>query len=250
MLRAILFDLDDTLIDWGHFFDQWEIVEGQRLRGVYDYISESVFPLGGLETYTQEYFKRTRDAWQSARDTLKAPHLGRILCETAIAMGVPADRVEQQAYLTAYKWDAVPGTKVFPDVVEALTKLRERGLRFGIVTNAFQPMILRDTELQTHGLLDFFPQCRFSAADVGYLKPHPDIFATALACLGTTPEETVFVGDNPIADIAGAQGAGMRAILRRKKQTQGYRSLLVVPDAVVDSLLEIPAILDKWYGKA
>ncbi len=247
MLKAILFDLDDTLIDWGHFSENWEAIEGRHLRGVYEHIAETRPMKGGLEKYTEEYFKRTREAWSHARNTLKAPHLGRILTETALAMGVPQEQLEQNAYLEAYHWAPLEGTSIFPDVIEGLTLLRERGLKFGIVTNAFQPMWLRDVELKAHGLFDFFPDCRFSAADVGYLKPHPSIFGAALACLGTTPEETIFVGDNPIADIAGAQGAGMRAILRRKNPEKPLISALVVPDAVIDSLLQIPAILDRWF---
>jgi len=116
-----------------------------------------------------------------------------------------------------------------------------------IVTNAFQPMWLRDAELKQHGILDYFPKCRVSAADAGYLKPHPAIFEHTLNQLGIQPEEAVFVGDNPIADIAGAQAAGMQAVLRVTTPVPPMLSGLIVPDAAINGLPELLPILDNWY---
>lgn len=248
MLKAILFDLDDTLIDWGHFINHWEKIETKHLRGVHNYICQTVPDFDGpLEAYSRTYITRTRDAWASARSTLLAPHLGRILVESAEALGVPSGALDMHACLKAYNWGKVDGTEVFPDSVEGLALLRDRGLKLGLVTNASQPMLLRDVEMAQHGLLEFFPECRFAAADVGYLKPHPNIFAAALDCLGTTPEETIFIGDNPVADIAGAQSAGMKAIIRVTHPAKSLISGLIVPDAAINSLHDLPSILDEWY---
>lgn len=248
MLKAILFDLDDTLIDWGEFFENWEEIEAPHVRGVHGYLTNVVGHAGlEFEAYRVEYTRRTRAAWANARTSLKAPHVGRILLETAVALGVPENLLDVKLALEHYNWQTIPGTVVFPDVIEALDLLRERGLKFGIVTNAYQPMELRDVEIDGHGLLDYFPTCRFSAADVGFLKPHPSIFERALDCLGTEPEETVFIGDNMTADIAGAQAAGMRAILRNIPRRKALLSGIVVPDATIDALTELPAIFDEWF---
>lgn len=247
MLKAILFDLDDTLIDWRGFSGQWDVFEAPHLRYVFDYISQEIHPLDDPDRYTSEYLRRTRDAWAMARSNLRAPHLGQILVESAAALGVPKDRLDMQRCMEVYRWGQVDGTVVFPDVFEVLPTLRDTGLKFGIVTNAFQPMTLRDAEMRLHGLLDFFPDCRISAADVGYLKPHPTIFEYALKCLGTTAAETIFVGDNPVADIAGSQAAGLRAVLRVKQPALPLISGLVVPDAAINTLRELPPILDDWF---
>ena len=247
MLKAILFDLDDTLIDWAYFSQNWEIIEAKHLPGVYAYLETLGDPTHGIETYTREFSKRTRKAWGDARHTLIAPHMGKILVESGVAVGIPEDKIDLTACLQHYNWGKVEGTEVFPDVVEALTLLRERGLKLGLVTNAFQPMWMRDVEMEQHGIRDFFETCRFSAADAGYLKPHPSIFAKALTCLETQPEETIFIGDNPVADIAGAQAAGMRAVMRVNHGRQTLTSGLIIPDATISSLLELPDILEKWY---
>jgi putative hydrolase of the HAD superfamily len=98
------------------------------------------------------------------------------------------------------------------------------------------------------GLLPYFSACRFAAVDAGYLKPHPAIFQTALNCLGVSPQEAVFVGDNMDADVVGAQNAGMRGILRRipvrpLADSNGHRG----PDGIVDTLWEMLPLLDLWY---
>lgn len=246
-LKAILFDLDDTLIDWSQFNGSWDQNESRHLTAVFNYLCSEVYALPSYDDFVYEYNARTRTAWENARSNLHAPNLGRILLETARAFGAPEDKLDVQRCLEVYNWGKIPGTTLFPEVTEALALLRAKGLKFGIVTNAHQPMSVRDAELAEHGLLEFFPSCRFSAADVGYLKPHPTIFETALACLGTTAEETLFVGDNPVADIAGAQGSGLRAVIRIKHPAPLLLSGLILPDGAINTLLELPSVLDDLY---
>ena len=170
----------------------------------------------------------------------------RCWSNSAVALGASADTLDTRRCLDAYRWKALPGTVTFAEVPETLALLRTHGIKFGIVTNAPQPMWLRDIEMKEHGLYDFFPDCRISAADVGYLKPHPAIFQAALRCLELEPEETVFVGDDLEADIAGAKRAGMRAILRQVARRQAINDI-IVPDATINRLDELPAILDQWH---
>ncbi len=247
MLKAILLDLDDTLIDWAYFLQNWETIEAKHLPGVYAYLETLGNPTHDVQTYIEEFSRRTRKAWAEARHTLVAPHLGRILVEAGVAVGIEEDKINQVTCLKHYNWGKVKGTTVFPDVIKALTLLRQKGLKLGLVTNAFQPMWMRDIEMEQHGIRYFFESCRFSAADAGFLKPHPTIFAKALTCLETQPQETIFIGDNPVADIAGAQAAGMRAVMRVNYGKQPLTSGLIIPDATIGSLLELPDILDQWY---
>lgn len=246
-LKAVLFDLDDTLLDWSGVSLEWMAYEAHFLRRVFTFIAEEVHPLPSEQNFVQEFYRRTREGWNKGRTSFIAPHLGTILVQTAEALGVPPGRLDSRRCLEAYGWGMVPGSRIFPDVPESLSTLIASGVRVGIVTNAYQPMWLRDIEIAQHGLLDYFPDCRISAADVGYLKPHPTIFQAALDCLGVLPEETVFIGDNPTADIAGAQAAGLLAVLRITQPTPPMLSGLIVPDAAVNSLLELPPILDDWF---
>jgi putative hydrolase of the HAD superfamily len=247
MLKAVLFDLDDTLIDWSAVDLDWETRDSEMLGRVSSYIGDKVQPISDFKGLVKDYRQRTFSAWEDGRSSLRAPHMGRILVEALVAAGVPENHVDEIEALTAFDWGAIPGITLFPDVPEVLELLLANHIRIGIVTNAHQPMWLRDKELEDFDLLKYFEDCRFSAADVGYLKPHPRIFEAALDCIGSKPEETVFVGDSPVADVAGAQGAGIKAVLRVRKTMSPMLSGLIVPDHTVSSLAELPAILDRWY---
>ncbi|PJF23110.1 MAG: hypothetical protein CUN56_02605 [Phototrophicales bacterium] len=247
MLKAILFDMDDTLIDWGDFSGDWDQIEKPYIQRVYEYLCTLWQIDGGVEAYAKEYLSRSRAAWFQAHNNLVAPHVGRVIVETAIALGIPKEKLNMEACLKAYGWGLIKGVTLFPDVINILKLLREKHIKLGIITNAYQPMWMRDYELEQYGLLEFFPECRFSAADFGHLKPHPEIFKAALDCLNVTPDETVFIGDNPTADIAGAQAVGMKAILRVVRRMTPLISGLIVPDAAINTLDELPAILSDWY---
>jgi FMN phosphatase YigB (HAD superfamily) len=158
-----------------HITEQWETIENAHLSKVYRYICTIGEPRGDMEAFKNDYFHRSRVAWFRASDTLRAPHIGQTLVESAQAIGVPRDKLDLRACMEAYDLHAFPATSAFPDVLEMLPRWRDLGIRFGIVTNAYHPMWMRDIELDEHGLLEFFPECRISAADVGYLKPHPAI---------------------------------------------------------------------------
>jgi HAD superfamily hydrolase (TIGR01509 family) len=162
-------------------------------------------------------------------------------------MGVPADLIKIEECLRAYDWQPVSGVAAYPDAKEVLPILVSNKVEIGVVTNAYYPMWMRDRELDAFGLLGHFADCRISSADVGYLKPHPAIFEAALRCLKARPDEVVFIGDNPEADIAGSQAVGMRAVMRIGKKAPPLISGLIVPDGAINSLHELLPLLDTWY---
>lgn len=73
----------------------------------------------------------------------------------------------------------------------------------------------------------------------GLRKPAPAIFHQAVERLGSTVERAAVVGDNPVADIAGARNAGLRAIWKRDPLCQ----LPPEADAVIDDLGELPGVV-------
>lgn len=247
MLKAVLFDLDDTLIDWSGAHEEWDMRERTLMRGVFEYVNHEISPLDDFDGLVQIFRDRSREAWEIGRSNLRAPHLGRVLVETLAAAGIEKQALDERRCLEAYNWGAVPGVVTFPDVPPVLELLIEHGVRIGIVTNAHQPMWIRDRELEQLGLLHYFPECRISAADAGYLKPHPHIFEHALKDIGVAASEAVFVGDNPVADISGAQGAGIKAVLRIRPSASPMLSGLITPDRSIRTFEELPGILDEWH---
>jgi HAD superfamily hydrolase (TIGR01509 family) len=96
----------------------------------------------------------------------------------------------------------------YPDTAPTLRALRARGMRIGIVSNV--PQDLRPI-FAAHGLADLIDAYTHSF-EVGAEKPDPAIFLRACEALGTTPGETLMVGDHPVAD-AGALRAGLQFYL-------------------------------------
>ena len=92
-----------------------------------------------------------------------------------------------------------------------LDSLRERGLRVGLVSNAFDPAWLLRADLERMGLAERLDAAVFSS-EVGKRKPHPAIFERALAELAVRGEEALFVGDKRYNDIRGARAVGMTTV--------------------------------------
>ncbi|GAB4572732.1 MAG: TIGR02253 family HAD-type hydrolase [Anaerolineae bacterium] len=245
MLNAIIFDLDDTLLNWNTREMDWFDADRQHLQGVYAYVTRQ-HPLPDFESFVDLVQALTVDAWLEGGRTLQAPNLGHVLAEALLRLNVPADKIDVTACLEAYNWRGMPGVRPFPEVPDVLQTLQASGLKLGLITNAYQPMWMRDRELEAAGLSPDWFACRTSSADVGYLKPHPAVFAHTLDTLGVQPQEAVFVGDNLEADIVGASRAGMKAVLRRSNET-GESAREFLPDAEIDSLQELFGWLDRWF---
>lgn len=93
-----------------------------------------------------------------------------------------------------------------PDVPDVLRALGAR-YRLGIVSNyPFGPVV--SGSLERIGVAEVF-EAVIVSGEVGWSKPHPEIFRQALAAMDAEPARTVFVGDNPVADMQGAKRAGM-----------------------------------------
>ncbi|MCY4529911.1 MAG: HAD family hydrolase [Chloroflexi bacterium] len=120
-----------------------------------------------------------------------------------------------------------------------LAYLNDRQVPWGIVTNGSRN---QHRKCRAAGLDQLAPFIIVSE-EVGYAKPDPRIFSDALKATGLTgPEQIMFVGDNPIADIDGAKGFGMKVgWIRRGRQ---YPVDLQPPDHVFDFVTEVRHIVD------
>jgi putative hydrolase of the HAD superfamily len=99
--------------------------------------------------------------------------------------------------------------RLFSDTMPVLDELERRGIVLGVVSN-FEPW-LRDV-LEHQGVLHRLSAVAISG-ELRVAKPDPAIFRHALEQAAVEPERTVYVGDSPEADIAGARAAGIRPVL-------------------------------------
>jgi putative hydrolase of the HAD superfamily len=98
---------------------------------------------------------------------------------------------------------------VMPGVPQALERLQRRGLTLAVISNSDGTCA---QSLEAAGLLRYM-NFVIDSAEVGVEKPDPRIFAIALARCGADQRHTLYIGDLYHADIAGARGAGLHALL-------------------------------------
>jgi HAD superfamily hydrolase (TIGR01509 family) len=98
---------------------------------------------------------------------------------------------------------------VMPRVPDALARLRDLGLTLVVVSNSDGTV---EHSLEIAGLRPYMTAV-IDSAIAGYEKPDPRIFTHALARIGGSPERTLHVGDLYHADVRGARGAGLHAVL-------------------------------------
>lgn len=131
--------------------------------------------------------------------------------------------------------------ELFPGARELLERLRADGYRLGLLTNG--PPDLQRAKIRATGIEDAFDTVTISG-EAGVGKPNPEVFGIVLAGLGVEGAEAVMVGDNPKRDIAGGQAVGMRAI---RVDPNGYgRPEGMDADAEIDDITEVIAVVSGW----
>jgi putative hydrolase of the HAD superfamily len=125
--------------------------------------------------------------------------------------GIEVDDEELTRFLEAEHaaWD--PARQIAANTPALLESLRGRGLKLGLVSNAFDPGWLLHRDLEQMGLAQRLDFAVFSS-EVGKRKPHPAIFERALDALGVAAAESVFVGDRLYEDVRGAGELGMTTV--------------------------------------
>lgn len=120
-----------------------------------------------------------------------------------------------------WKYDEL---KAYPDAKNTLIQLRSKGLKLGVVTNAFRKEF--EEHLDKLGLAKLF-DIIVGVDDCRKAKPSREIFLHAVDQLGVRPEETLFVGDSIKHDFEGAESAGLKPLLivRNKKGPMSVKTI-------------------------
>lgn len=191
MIKAVLFDFDETLQDRTSAFDKY------------------------TDAFTAEFMPNlSNEERQKRRDDMVRTGNG----------GYAERNTWFSGLIKMWGWENSPGAKaltnhyeknfgkyciIFDDAIPLLKELHKRNIKTGIITNG--PSVLQHTKLDNSGLL---PYCDITVAsgDYDFAKPQAQIFLYTAAQLGLKPEECLYVGDHPVNDIEGALGAGMKAV--------------------------------------
>jgi len=132
--------------------------------------------------------------------------------------------------------------------VDALRWCKANGLSVVLVTNALWRGDDEVREDWRRFVLGDLIDGVASSHSVGWRKPHRAMFERALELAGARPEEAFMVGDRMRADVWGARQVGIRGVLRRTVGPAPQSPVDVEPDAIVDSLAELPTVVSPWLN--
>lgn len=210
--KAVLFDLYGTLVDVRvdedapRFWDALALEafgpgwrrSGQELRGLY-----------------------LRLLHEMAGEHAEGFMLDGVFSRLLACYGVDPSARAVAAFAGTFRRHSLVRLEKKPYTDDLLCTIREEGYALGLVSNT--EALLTDYDLEILGLHDRFDAVVLSSR-VGFKKPDRSIFDLALKRLGVAAWECVFVGDNLVDDIAGAQGAGMDALYLGEAAAQPFGS--------------------------
>jgi len=199
VLQAVLFDWGDTLMRWA-----WEpeLLSAGHVAGLRAIGREPVRSM--TECFRDAYLPLL---WvPGTLEEVEYPSLVRRLLGEE---GIEVSDEELDAFLEAEHAAWQPARMLASTTHALLETLRDRGLKVGLVSNALDPPHLLHRDLEQMGVAQRLDFAVFSS-EVGWRKPHPEIFRRATDALAVEPAQTLFVGDTVATDIAGASALDMR----------------------------------------
>lgn len=238
-IKGILFDLGDTLLDFGQVDIPSLFEAGAKLA--YEYLEGLGYPLPSFSKYHRTQLWAIRWNFFKSRFTRREFNVLDVLGCLSARMGhnLTAEQIVELAWLWYLPLSQCATTET--TLHETLSKLCADGLKLGLVSNTFVPGEVIDRHLHRENLLEFLT-VRVYSCEVTYRKPDPAIFKIALERMELEACETMFVGDSLKADICGANRAGLISVL--KDPSDKHVSASECPDHRlhrIDELLQIVA---------
>jgi putative hydrolase of the HAD superfamily len=230
--RAILFDLDDTIISaYAHPERAWRKVTAQFADALtpHDHSDLAV----AINVYAREFWgdpdrhKHWRHRLREARHHIVRTALAPLTSPSEDLVAAIADR------FTALRDEEM---HLFPGAIETLDELRKRGVRMALVTNG-------DAETQRRKIVRFDLAPHFEHIQIegehGFGKPEERAYRHALAALKLTPSDVWMVGDNLEWEVAAPQRLGIYSVWHDRERTGLPAGTTVRPDRIIIELGEL-----------
>lgn len=243
--RAVLFDLFDTLVLFHRERLPEVQVNGRAIRSTAGHLHAAFRPFAPaveLPVFVEALFWSWQEAERirgEAHREVGAPERFDMLFGR---LGLEPSRVSAQAreLLLATHMRELSKAVECPDHHPELLAELKRGYRLAVVSNFDYAPTCRAI-LEREGIGQLFDTIVISD-EVGWRKPKPVIFETALRRMGLRPAEALFVGDRADIDVLGARGVGMPTVWINR-EAAGLPEGIQPPDFEIRDLNELRAIL-------
>jgi putative hydrolase of the HAD superfamily len=228
VIRAIVFDLDNTLTDFMRM--KGEAIQA-AIAGMID--AGLDLPREAVRARIDSIYQEQGLEYQKVFDELLESELGHI-DPRILASGIVAYRRARESHLVLY-----------PHVQMTVLELAKRGIRLGVVSDAPQAQVwLRLCSLSLQHVFDAV----VTFEDTGERKPSPAPFRRVLERLEVPPHEALMIGDWAERDVVGAKSLGMTTVFARYGDTFDTKDSGA--DYEVDDVYDLVAIVDRLNGVA
>lgn len=185
-MEAVLFDLDETILD--------------RSTSLRDFVNWQVHGMLQSDVIDKDLFT-TRFIELDARGTVWKDEVYKTLIDE---FSITEWSISE--LLTSYELCFSGFCKPKSNVIQAIKILKNMGKKLALVSNGKSPF--QERNFRSLGISHLFDAVIVSEA-VGLRKPEKAIFELACHKIAVKPQESIFVGDNPQADIKGSKDFGM-----------------------------------------
>lgn len=239
-IKAVLFDLGDTILNFGKVRTTQAFLEGARQS--HAFLREQGQPIGAFWWYFARNLVRLRAKYLLS-DLLRRDFDSLEVLQTVGAkQGVELSTELWEQFAWLWYEPLARRAEVEPDLPQTLGMLRQMGCRLGIVSNTFVNRASLERQLEELGLLDLFATQLYSY-EFSVRKPNQELFRIAADRIGEPFEAILFVGDRIDNDILPALECGMKAVLKDAYTNAGKPT----PSNAwrIERLAELPAVIEK-----
>lgn len=175
MIKAVLFDLDGTLLNRDASVRRFIDLQYDRFEHLLDSITKKEYIERFLQLDNRGYVWKDKVYQQMIKEFE--------------IIGISWEELLQD-YISEFKYSCIP----FPHLIEMLEELKTRNIAIGMITNGRGQFQMDN--IQALGIEKYFDSILVSEWE-GMKKPNPNIFLKALQDLEVNPEESLFMGDHP-----------------------------------------------------
>lgn len=239
-IKAVLFDLGETLLNFGRFSATRVFRRGARLS--YDYLESCGQPVGNFEYYcwTNLIVLRVRHIISGIKNN--DFNSAALLRSLGMRKGITLDSDQWRHFAWLWYEPLSKIATIEPKIKETLAELQNMGLKLGILSNTFISGPSLEKHLEQAGILDFFG-VRLYSYQFDFRKPDPRIFKIAAERIGEPVENVIYVGDRIDKDIEPTLKIGMTPVLKTAHTNAGKTP----PDEThrIDDIAELPGLIEK-----
>ena len=233
-LRAVLFDIDDTLFSTSEFARTARRNSIRAMIRVGVRMSEKEL-MRELEEVIIEFSSNYQNHFDKLLQRIPRSKVRGTNPAIIVAAGVTAYHDTKFSHLRPYE-----------DAVQLLRELQRTDLTLGVVTDGL--MVKQAEKLLRLGVYPLFdPQAIFISDQIGISKPNPKLYRRACAAIGVAPSNVLYIGDNPLNDIDPPNSLGIHTVLLQRHGKYSHLQGKTYPDHSIRGFDELRTILKETF---